>query len=422
MVAERGYAQTKVSEVTARTDVTRAHFYELFKDKEDCFLEAQRKLAATMVKEVRQSIAAAPAGAAAQAVLAALTDFAGQSPPAFTFITHEATLAGPRAWQERERMIAVIGGELERAWESLPPKAPVPDLDPSYLLGGAIRALGMRMRRDEDRPESLLGELVSWAESYQAPKGAGRWSGIVASSPQRGERHEAVLGPIEPAPLPRGRHRLPPAVAKRSQRERLVHATGRVTAADGYAKATVADIVAAAGVSREVFYEHFHDKQEAFAETIKFVFEQLVAGSAGAFFTTDGPWPERIWRTSRAFIGYIVGHPDLVHAVFVEPYAVAAEVQRPDDFVVGFTLFLEDGYRYRPDAARVPRIAGEAIGGVVLEAINSYLRSGRTSELPELLPGIAYMTLAPFMGVDEAYEFVVQKTREGEVHAATKRG
>src|SRR5207244_1206420 len=90
MVAERGYAQTKVSEVTARTDVTRAHFYELFKDKEDCFLEAQRKLAATMVEEVRQSIAAAPAGAAAQAVLAALTDFAEQRAPAFTFITHEA--------------------------------------------------------------------------------------------------------------------------------------------------------------------------------------------------------------------------------------------------------------------------------------------------------------------------------------------
>jgi AcrR family transcriptional regulator len=268
------------------------------------------------------------------------------------------------------------------------------------------------MRRGEDRPKRLLDELVSWIESYGVPKGTRRWSSVVASSRSLPDPHDVVLGPIEPAPLPRGRHRLPPAVAKRSQRERLLHATGRVVAAGGYAKATVADIVAAAGVSREVFYKHFHDKQEAFAETIKFVFEQIMARSAGAFFSTDGPWPERIWQASAAFIGFIVDQPGLAHAVFVEPYAVAPDVQRPDEFVVGFTLFLEDGYRYRPEAAHVPRVAGEAIGGAVLEAINSYLRSGRSAELPELVPGGAYMILAPFMGPDAAYEFVVRKARE----------
>jgi AcrR family transcriptional regulator len=268
------------------------------------------------------------------------------------------------------------------------------------------------MRRGGDRPQALLGELISWIESYRVPKGERRWDRVIASAhPLRGHQ-DLVSGPIEPVPLPRGRHRLPPALAKRSQRERLLHATGRAAAAGGYAKATVADIVAAAGVSREVFYEHFHDKQEAFAETVKFVFEQLMAPSAGAFFSTDGPWPERIWQASAAFTGFIVGQPALVHAVFVEPYAVAADVQRPDDFLLGFTLFLEDGYRYRPDAAQVPRIAGEAIGGAVLESINSYLRSGRTAELPELVPGVAYMILAPFMGPDAAYEFVVRKARE----------
>jgi AcrR family transcriptional regulator len=413
MVAERGYLQIKVSELTARAGVARAHFYELFKGKEDCFLVAQRELAATMVDDVRRAIAAADPGAAVQAALAALTDFADQKPEAFTFLTHEATLAGPRAWQEREGMIAAIGRGIERRWEGLPAKTPIPDLAAWYLLGGAIRGLGIRMRRGQGRPKALLGELISWIESYQVPKGTRRWGSVIASAhPLRG-RQDVVLGPIEPVPLPRGRHRLPPAVAKRSQRERLLHATGRVAAADGYAKATVSDIVAAAGVSREVFYEHFHDKQEAFAETIKFVFEQIMAGSAGAFFSTDGPWPERIWQASAAFTGFIVDQPALVHAVFVEPYAVAADVQRPDDFLIGFTVFLEDGYRYRPEAAQLPRIAGEAIGGAVLESINSYLRSGRTAELGELVPGVAYMILAPFMGADAAYEFVVGKAREG---------
>lgn len=414
MVAERGYVQTRVSELPARAGVARAHFYELFKDKEHCFLAAQRELATTMVDEVRQAIAAADPGAALQTALGALTDFADRKPAAFSFITHEATLAGPRAWQERQRMMAAIGGEIERRWEGLPGETSIPDLAASYLLGGAIRGLGIRMRRGEDRPKALLGELISWIESYRVPKGERRWDRVIASAHPLAGRQDVVLGPLEPARLPRGRHRLPPAVAKRSQRERLLHATGRVAAVDGYAKATVADIVAAAGVSREVFYEHFHDKHEAFAETVKFVFEQIMAGSAGAFFGSDGPWPERIWQASAAFTGFIVDQTGLVHAVFVEPYAVAGDVQRVDEFLMGFTLFLEDGYRYRPEAARVPRIAGETIGGAVLESINSYLRSGRTADLPELVPGVAYMILAPFMGPDAAYGFIVRKAREGD--------
>jgi hypothetical protein len=102
--------------------------------------------------------------------------------------------------------------------------------------------------------------------------------------------------------------------------------------------------------------------------------------------------------------------------VFAEPYTVAAEVQRPDEFVLGFALFLADGYRYRPQATQLPRIAGEAIGGAALEVINSYLRRGRTAQLGELLPGVAYVILAPFMGTEAAYEFVVRKAgeRKGE--------
>ncbi len=412
IVAERGYVQTKVSELTARARVSRAHFYELFKGKEDCFLSAQRELAAELVDEVARAVAAAAPRGALKAALAALTDFAEQKPAEFTFVTHEATLAGPRAWQQRERMIAAIGDEVERCWERLPAETLLPDLPARCLLGGAVRALGMRMRRGQQRPKALLGELLGWAKSYQVAKRTRKWSDLITHAQPRRGRQDAVVGPIEPAPLPRGRHGVPPPVAKRSQRERLLHATGRVAAAEGYANATVAEIVAAAGVSREVFYEHFHDKQEAFAETIKFVFEQLMAESAGAYFSTAGSWPERIWEASAAFSGLIVGQPQLCHAVFVEPYA--ADVQRPDDFVVGFTLFLEDGYRYRPEAARVPRIAGEAIGGVVLEVINSYLRRGRTTELPGLLPGLAYITLAPFTGPEAAHEFVVRKAGEGD--------
>ncbi|HEX8856534.1 MAG TPA: helix-turn-helix domain-containing protein, partial [Thermoleophilaceae bacterium] len=39
-VAEKGYAATTVADVVGRAGVSRKTFYEHFRDKEDCFLEA----------------------------------------------------------------------------------------------------------------------------------------------------------------------------------------------------------------------------------------------------------------------------------------------------------------------------------------------------------------------------------------------
>lgn len=49
-----------------------------------------------------------------------------------------------------------------------------------------------------------------------------------------------------------------------SQRGRLICAVADAVAAKGYAAASVADIIAIAGVSRRTFYEHFHDKEACF--------------------------------------------------------------------------------------------------------------------------------------------------------------
>ncbi len=52
--------------------------------------------------------------------------------------------------------------------------------------------------------------------------------------------------------------------ARRAERyERLIRAAGEVFADKGFASTTVADIVARAGVSRQTFYEHFEDTQNA---------------------------------------------------------------------------------------------------------------------------------------------------------------
>lgn len=49
-----------------------------------------------------------------------------------------------------------------------------------------------------------------------------------------------------------------------SQRERMLVAMADAVAELGYAKTTVAEVIARAGVSRETFYEQFANKEEAF--------------------------------------------------------------------------------------------------------------------------------------------------------------
>jgi AcrR family transcriptional regulator len=65
------------------------------------------------------------------------------------------------------------------------------------------------------------------------------------------------------APLPRGRGGLPPQASAFLQRARLLDATARTVAADGYAGATVSAIQARAGVSRRTFYDAFPNKEAA---------------------------------------------------------------------------------------------------------------------------------------------------------------
>jgi AcrR family transcriptional regulator len=65
------------------------------------------------------------------------------------------------------------------------------------------------------------------------------------------------------APLPRGRGGLPPQASAFLQRARMLDATVRVVARDGYAAATVSAIQTRAGVSRRTFYDAFPNKEAA---------------------------------------------------------------------------------------------------------------------------------------------------------------
>nr|HEX4315815.1 helix-turn-helix domain-containing protein [Kofleriaceae bacterium] len=77
--------------------------------------------------------------------------------------------------------------------------------------------------------------------------------------------------------LPRHAHGLPRRTVRQSQRWRILEAVIEATARAGYADATVADVIAAAGVSRKTFYEYFADKEAAFLAAYEVVADRVIA-------------------------------------------------------------------------------------------------------------------------------------------------
>jgi AcrR family transcriptional regulator len=57
-VAEKGYGATTVADVIAGAGVSRATFYELFGDKEDCFIAAHDELIGRLMRYVTSAFEA----------------------------------------------------------------------------------------------------------------------------------------------------------------------------------------------------------------------------------------------------------------------------------------------------------------------------------------------------------------------------
>jgi AcrR family transcriptional regulator len=186
----------------------------------------------------------------------------------------------------------------------------------------------------------------------------------------------AGLLPFTPMSPLRGHKWLPDALQARLDQERLLYATARAIGSVGYRNATVTEIAAAAGVPREAFYVSFHDKRHACKEAVEHVFRQLMGATAASFFSARC-WPEQVWAAGRTFIGLLVAEPRLAYFAFVEAYAAGGDAAHHlDDLRVAFGVFLEPGYRIRPQAQELPRIASEAIGSMIFELITSHLLHG----------------------------------------------
>ena len=169
-----------------------------------------------------------------------------------------------------------------------------------------------------------------------------------------------------------------------------------------------------AGVSRKVFYAHFHNRREVLLAGQTLYFEQMIGAVASALFNSTIPWPQQIWDGCAAVTRCVARSPALGSATLLESYALGPEgVRRADDSIAAWSLFFEEGRQQRPEAKDVPALICEAIFTAVREVTADYLRHGRASEVPGLLPVFARVSLTPFIGREATWQLI-----EGRLAAA----
>lgn len=420
--AKKGYQAVSITQVSSRARVSSATFYEQFDGKEDCLLAAYRAVVERVFEQMQPVVLddgdwPDAARAALGRVLSALRN----DPWGGRVLFIEALAGGPLIREECRRVLEEFERRAQDFLDSTPDGGDALDIPVTALVGAVRSIVSRRLRTDaEDELPALADDIIAWLESYAVPAKGARWSTSgQALLPAAGARARAAApGARAPERLPRGRHGLPAGVVARSQRTRIIYATAEVTMAKGYANTTVTDIVAQAGVARDVFYEHFTDKQHAFLEAQQHPTQHILDTCASSYFAAVD-WPERVWSGLGKLIEMIASNPAISHLRLVECYAAGpAAIRRAEEITRSFAIFLEEGYGYRPEARALPRLCSEAITGAIFEVIQGRVARGEVAELARQLPQLTYVVIAPFTGPTEAIRLV---SRISAQHPATAR-
>ena len=224
-----------------------------------------------------------------------------------------------------------------------------------------------------------------------------------AAKPKRGKAVEQSADAPPPSPrLPAGRHGLPREFIAQNQRERIITALVDTVAERGYSATTVAHITKAAAVSRRTFYEHFADKEACFLAAYEMVADHIrdsMQVAAEAF----EEWPQQVRAALATMLRFLAAEPELARVCMIEPVAAGGVIAaRHRDSMQGFVEILKAGRPQHRGERPLPEATEATLVGGIVSLIVREINAGRSAQLEELLPDLVELTLAPYLGAEEA--------------------
>jgi AcrR family transcriptional regulator len=382
-VAEKGYEATTVADLVELSGVSRSAFYRHYDDKQACFLAAVEALVEPTLRRLAGDESAPPGIERARQAFQSLIELIVDQPAAAKMCIVEVYAAGPEGAALVDRSLDSATALATHLFEQVPERKGMPVELVRSIVGGIQKVIHKRLYRgQEEELLELAPQLWDWLFCYPVPSG-----------PLRATRRRTVKA------LPFAERQ-----ALANPPERLLRALAAVVAEKGYPDATVAEIVERASTSQRTFYEHFANKEDAIVAALDSGSAHMLAAALPAFRRAPD-WQHAVHDTIEAMFAFGAEEPEYARLGGVEMYAAGKRALDQREVVTeGMEGLLAPGYELKPDT---PPIAAEAVGGALYSLLYDHVNRKGPETLPELVPTLVYVTLAPFLSGEEAYEVAI---------------
>lgn len=162
-VEEVGYARMTVAQVIGRAKVSRKTFYDVFTDREDCFLAALEEAGGQVGGLVREAFEGEPAWRdGMRAALTELLLLLDEEPALARLLLVEALGAGPRVLERRANVLESLAKAVDRGRFVTSAVREPPEVAAEGVVGAVFAVLHTRaLERNGERFACLLGALMN---------------------------------------------------------------------------------------------------------------------------------------------------------------------------------------------------------------------------------------------------------------------
>jgi AcrR family transcriptional regulator len=384
-VDRQGYQKTTAREVCRLAGVSERAFYELFDNKQGCFLASYDTIVSRAVERINLAYRGEedPERRLCRAFEQFVLEAAGK-PQAAQFALVETFGAGQEAFARMDRGRETFEGMMAASISNPSRGVTLSPTIAKGIVGGVERVSRVYLLAGKiDELSATASELSTWVSSYRP------WH---CSTPA--ETPRAAAGPQR-------------GLRGKDQGLRILRAAAAIAASDGYSGLSAARITRLAGVSEETFASLYNgaDAIEAcFLAAFDLLGAEALVCSARASRDAGG-WPDGMRSGITALLDHVAGHPFIGRVAFIEIFSVGpSAIERRSRML---RKFADVFTRRIPDAQRPSELVAEAIVGAIWAVIHDYIVRGQVDLLHELADDATYLALAPVIGHEAAIQLIL---------------
>jgi AcrR family transcriptional regulator len=182
----------------------------------------------------------------------------------------------------------------------------------------------------------------------------------------------------------------------------------------GYARLTVAQVIARARVSRKTFYDLFEDREDCFLAAFDQSVDQLSA-LVGSAYEDESNWRDGVRAGLLALLRFMDEEPGLARICVVEALGAGPRVLKRRTQILGLVKKVIDqgrtsaGARATRAAEQSPDVTAEGVVGAVFAVLHARLLARSHEPFVSLLGPLMSMIVLPYLGARAASNELTRK-------------